>query len=229
MHIYLNRRRKDTLNTISRTTKTFTLIFCFSFFSNFTNLSCRPEPLDEETLTLAFLYSYFIDQERKNSFEPNNTKETAYCLDDTYKDPSSLASISSTIYPREDIDYFKVSFRNQKISLSHFTSHSKSFHILLESDSAILYDSRNPEAANVFIESNQLVQIPIDGETYEARTILIKDLNFVFLKLLHNESASFPSSGRSYPIFLKNDSPSITDTSNFDFFRLTGEFQPCPK
>jgi hypothetical protein len=215
------------LNTMSKINKSFFLILFIAFF--FINTKCGPyEPSDEEVFARLIVF-YFIDQGFKNSFEPNDTKETAFCLDDTYKDPSSTASITSTIYPREDIDYYKVNFKNQRISLSHFTSHSKSFHILLESDSAILYDSRNPEAANVFIESNQPVQIPIDGETYEARTILIKDLNVVYLKLILNESASFPSSGRSYPIFLKNDSPSITDTSNFDFFRLTGEFQPCPK
>jgi hypothetical protein len=185
--------------------------------------------VDAKTLALALLYGYFTDQDLKNSFEPNNTKETAYCLDDTYKDPSSINSIRSTIYPREDIDYYKVFFRNQKISLSHFTRQSEFFHILLESDSAILYDSRNPEAANVFIESNQLVQIPIERETYEARTILIKDLDFVYLKLLHNENYRFSNSGNPYEILLKNDLPSITDTSYFNFFRLTGEFTSCPK
>lgn len=138
--------------------------------------------------------------------------------------------METIIDPKEDIDYYKIFFRNQRISLSHFTSQSEFFHILLESDSGTLYDSRNPEAANAFIESNQLIQIPIERETSEARTIIIKDLDFVFLKLLHNEKFSYPPNGGiSYEILFKNGVPSITDTSSFSFFRLTGEFEPCPK
>lgn len=222
MPTYPSKRRKVTLNTMSRTTKILILLLCFSLFSNFNNVSCQPDAGKDSDIDIpALLFFYIIDQEEKNSFEPNNTKETAYCLDNT--------SIGSIISPREDIDYYKIFFRNQRISLSHFTSQSEFFHILLESDSGALYDSRNPEAINVFIESNQLVQIPLSRGTAEARTIITKDLNFVYLKLLHNEKFSYPIGGIPYRILLKNDPPSITDTSSFDFFRLTGEFEPCPR
>jgi len=217
------------LNTLSRATKKLIVLVSFLFFfCNFTDISCNRPPRDSKDAIPILSYLYIIDQDRKNSFEPNNTKEKAYCLDDTFKDPPYTNSISSIIYPQEDIDYYKVSFRNQRISLSHFTRQSEFYHILLESESGTLYDSRNPEAVNAFIESNQLVQIPIEGETYEARTILIKDLDFIYLKLLHNENYLLGNTGNSYVFLLKNDVPSITDISYFNFLRITGEFEPCP-
>lgn len=229
MLTYPSKRRKVTLNTLSKTNKKSFLILFTSFF--FINTICGPgdHKLTSKELfgisVLAILFpSNFI-----NSYEPNGVKESAFCIDVPNKNITNGNNLESIINPKEDIDYYKIIFKNQRISLSHFTRHSEFFHILLESDSGTLYDSRNPEAANVFIESNQLVQIPIQGETYEARTIITKDLNFVYLKLLHNERYSYPIGGNPYSILLKNGAPSITDTSSDGFFRLTGEFEPCPR
>lgn len=82
MPTYPSKTRKVTLNTMSRTTKILILLLCFSLFSNFNNVSCHPDAGKDSDIDIpALLYFYFLDQEEKNSFEPNGTKETAFCID----------------------------------------------------------------------------------------------------------------------------------------------------
>jgi hypothetical protein len=217
---------------MSRITKILILLLCFSLFSNFNNVSCQPDAGKDSDIDIpALLFFYIIDQEEKNSFEPNNTKETAYCLDNTHKDPSSIASISSTIYPREDIDYYKIIFKNQRLSLYHANRSSFLLRFLLETDSTIVYDSSSPESPNAMIESSQLNLIPFGNlDNIEETKVKIKDLDFVYLKILFDEKTSYPSSGgRPYSVILKNENPSITDNISRGTFLFTGEFEPCPK
>ncbi|TGK81070.1 hypothetical protein EHQ31_11110 [Leptospira montravelensis] len=67
----------------------------------------------------------------------NHSKESAFCIDvpnQNYLIPglNTEYQMVSGIYPCDDVDYFKVNFKNQKFALDYRAEAANWFHILLE-------------------------------------------------------------------------------------------------
>lgn len=194
--------------------------------------SCQPEKaeLSPELLTILLLTT----ENRRYSFEPNDTKESAFCIDVPARNYVSGLNafpfeMLSVIYPRNDTDYYRIFFKNQKFGLDHALSASGSFHMILENESEIIYDSRYPENPNSLIESNQILNFVFQNQSYSSRRAILKGLDSVYLKLIHNENHQFPEGyGNNYVIDIINKPPNNTDEISRGQIRIIGDFLSCP-
>ncbi|EOQ95894.1 hypothetical protein LEP1GSC195_3879 [Leptospira wolbachii serovar Codice str. CDC] len=194
--------------------------------------SCQPEKaeLSPELLTVLLLTT----ENRRYSFEPNDTKESAFCIDVPARNYVSAFNafqfeMMSVIFPRNDTDYYRIFFKNQKFGLDHALSASAKFHIILENESEIIYDSRNPENSNSFIETNEILNFVFQNQSYSSRRVILNGLNSAYLKLIHNENLQFPEGySNDYVIDIIDKTPNNTDEISRGNIRILGEFLSCP-
>ncbi|MDF3822274.1 hypothetical protein P3G55_20390 [Leptospira sp. 96542] len=225
------------MNTMSKLSKPLYCVFgMFVLWGTFCGSRCgEPGPPPPEVLLLSALIQEKTDAQYRNSYEPNGTKEAAFCIDfpnQNYLIPnqSQATRIESGIFPCDDVDYYKVEFNNQTFALNYRVESAERFHFILENETQVIFDSRRPEDPNPFINSNEINFIKFGQISVPYRKIILTNLNSVYIRIQQNEGYQCQNNPANlYFINLENKSPSATDLpiARADL-HFIGEFLPCP-
>ncbi|EMY69029.1 hypothetical protein LEP1GSC199_2701 [Leptospira vanthielii serovar Holland str. Waz Holland = ATCC 700522] len=211
----------------------FSILFCL--ITTCGSKCGDPESTSQELLFLLLKEREMSYERLRNSYEPNHSKGSAFCIDvpnQNYLIPglNTENRMISGIYPCDDVDYFKVNFKNQKFALDYRAEAANWFHILLENSNEVIFDSRNPAITNSFIDSNDVNNIEYDKTTYPHRKIILTNLDSVYIKIIQNEGYQCQNDpANPYFIDLNSKSPNVSDLPRaLGVIEFTGEFLPCP-
>lgn len=239
MPTFPRKKKKDTLNTMWKINKRLLLGFSILFVMSTTcNSNCWRSELTTEDILGLYLLSSIQSNIDRNTFEPNNTKRGAYCIDVpnnriNVNETDSGRPLTSMIYPCDDVDYYKIYLSNKMVKIEYYYTNMyiENLTFLIENEEEILFNSISPEIESSFIESNRLIDININGSSFQYRQIYLNHTDYLYIKIKKNDKfqCPFSTSDIYYHLLMLEGEPMLMEGSRpIQNLQITGEFLPCP-